>query len=69
MEYSENGSLRNLLDKTDGKIIDEYTIWNYLFQICKGLKHLHDNAIIHRDIKPDNILFTKDGTLKITDFG
>jgi len=37
--------------------------------ICKGLKHAHDRGIIHRDLKPGNLLMTKEGIVKITDFG
>ena len=43
---------------------------NYLEQICAGLGHAHENGIIHRDIKPQNLLLTKDrATVKIADFG
>ncbi|HEY0658753.1 MAG TPA: serine/threonine protein kinase [Pyrinomonadaceae bacterium] len=43
---------------------------NYLEQVCAGLGHAHQNGIIHRDIKPQNLLLTKDqNTVKIADFG
>ncbi len=42
---------------------------SWLFQILKGLDHAHAHRIVHRDLKPDNILMSRDGTLKITDFG
>jgi len=38
-------------------------------QICSALKHAHDHGIIHRDMKPANLLMTADGTVKLTDFG
>ena len=38
-------------------------------QICRGLAHAHENGVVHRDIKPQNILLTEDGTAKVTDFG
>jgi len=37
-------------------------------QVCRGLSHAHNNGVVHRDIKPPNILLTEDGTVKITDF-
>eukprot|EP00483_Globobulimina_turgida_P006544 UN06554 len=40
-----------------------------IYTLSGALQHLHENAVVHRDMKPENILFGMDGTIKITDFG
>ena len=42
---------------------------HFITQIMKGLSHAHSRGIIHRDIKPQNIMVLRDGTVKVTDFG
>ncbi|XP_053384462.1 membrane-associated tyrosine- and threonine-specific cdc2-inhibitory kinase-like isoform X2 [Mercenaria mercenaria] len=49
--------------------ISEQTIWNFLVDLLQAVKHLHDNNLIHMDIKPDNIFISYDGICKLGDFG
>ena len=65
MENFPGGDLAKKL--IDG--IDLETSIEYIRQMCMGLVAVHDLNIVHRDIKPGNILFRSDGTLAITDFG
>ena len=67
IEFVDGGSLRDWI--SEGKCIDVTTSLNLAIQFCHGMEFAHSKGIIHRDIKPENILITKDGFLKITDFG
>ncbi|KAJ7202878.1 hypothetical protein GGX14DRAFT_653362 [Mycena pura] len=67
LEFCENGSLHNIL-KRFGKF-PESLVAVYISQVLEGLVYLHDQGVIHRDIKGANILTNKDGTVKLADFG
>ncbi|KAK4704398.1 mitogen-activated protein kinase kinase kinase, partial [Phenoliferia sp. Uapishka_3] len=66
-EYCAGGSLANLLEH--GRIEDEILIQIYAAQMLDGLEYLHGENVVHRDIKPDNILLDGNGTIKYVDFG
>ncbi len=67
LEYLAGGDLQHLLRKQP---LTTTAALNYIEQICAGLGHAHDRGIIHRDIKPQNLLLTTDqSTVKIADFG
>ena len=67
MEFVGGGDLAERLDKPEPLPISE--IIRLLSQISSGVQAIHDAGIVHRDLKPENILLTKDGQVKIADFG
>jgi len=67
IEYIDGGSLDEWIK--GGKCRDLRTALSLAIQFCHGMEYTHAKGIIHRDIKPQNILVTKSALLKITDFG
>ena len=67
MELVEGETLSEII-KREGKL-DSHTVVSYGRQIASALKTAHENHLIHRDIKPHNIMVTNDGVAKLTDFG
>ena len=67
MELVQGISLKNYIDMK-GKL-DIREALNISVQIASGLSAAHENRIIHRDIKPQNIIMSRDGKVKVTDFG
>ncbi|KAJ1993563.1 Suppressor of Sensor Kinase (SLN1) [Dimargaris cristalligena] len=67
MELCQQGSMASLLEH--GAVENEDYIRAWTLQILRGLYYLHSSGIVHRDIKPDNILFNHEGHVKLVDFG
>ena len=69
MEYADDGDISSKISDCLRNRINfkESTIWSILIQILKGMKYLHNNKIIHRDLKSANLFLMKDGTVKIGD--
>ena len=67
MEYINGKTLKDII-REKGKLSLEETL-DYSIQIAEALEHAHKNHIVHRDIKPHNIMITEDGRVKVTDFG
>lgn len=66
MEYIDGPSLRQKINA--GKM-DMVSLLDTFGVLCSAMAHAHRRGVIHRDLKPENILFTKDGVLKVVDFG
>lgn len=67
LRYAELGSLGQTL-KAFGKL-NEKLVANYVIKILEGLEYLHSKDVVHCDLKAANILSTKNGNVKLSDFG
>lgn len=77
MDFADGGDLsgkikEQTLKSAQGgpqKLLSEDVILNWFTQICLAMKHCHDRKILHRDLKAQNIFLTKNGIIKLGDFG
>ena len=67
MEYASGMTVGELLQR--GGAMDEARVLRVALQIARALEHAHDAGLVHRDVKPDNILLTKDHVAKLCDLG
>ncbi|MDK2793854.1 MAG: eukaryotic-like serine/threonine-protein kinase [Caldanaerobacter sp.] len=68
MEYVKGRTLKELIRENGGPLEVKRAV-EIASQVCRALDHAHKNKIIHRDIKPQNILVTDEDVVKVTDFG
>ena len=67
MEYLEGEDLHHII--TSGKALSLLEKCNIMAQVADGLHYAHSSGVVHRDMKPANIMLLRDGTVKIMDFG
>lgn len=67
MELIDGITLKQYLQKKS--VLDPSEVLDFTIQTAKALEHAHSKGIIHRDIKPQNIMLLKDGMIKVADFG
>ena len=67
MEYVDGITLKEYIEQQG--VVDTREAVYFVTQILRALQHAHDKGIVHRDIKPQNIMLISDGTIKVTDFG
>ena len=69
MDYADGGDLKTKINSQKGKFFVENQILDWFTQLCLAMKHIHDRKILHRDLKSQNIFLSKNGLIKLGDFG
>ncbi len=67
MEFIEGITLKEYIEQQ--KVIQPKEAVHFVTQILRALQHAHDKGIVHRDVKPQNIMLLQNGSIKVTDFG
>ena len=68
-EYVDGRTLRDKLNMTAGHALSPLEACEIMLQLCTGVAYIHAHGLIHRDLKPDNLFYLPDGSIKISDFG
>ena len=66
MEYVEGANMRELLNRNDLVLVDH--VWEILFDMARALEQVHDSGFMHLDYKPENLMITRNGQLRLVDF-
>ncbi|TMS33857.1 hypothetical protein L596_001548 [Steinernema carpocapsae] len=70
LEYCSEGSLLDYTQMAEGRRLSEAEAVGFLYQLMSGVNYLHNDCkVLHRDLKPGNLLLAKNGVLKVADFG
>lgn len=69
MEYADGGDLYGKIKSRRGIRFSEAEVLSFFCQLCLALFHMHEKHILHRDLKSQNVFLTKDGVVKLGDFG
>ncbi len=66
MEYVEGANMREMFNRNDPVLIDH--VWTILLDMALALEHVHDSGFMHLDYKPENIMITRNGQVRLVDF-
>ena len=69
MEYCSGGELFDKITAQKEKSFQEGEVANIMNKLLRAISHCHASGVVHRDIKPQNIMYGRDGEIKLIDFG